>query len=745
METDNHLLSRYHHHGDAEAFQRLVEAHAGMVHATASRVTRDASLAQDVAQETFLALARNSGAAIQSVGAWLHHVAWHKACDLVRGESRRHGYEAAAVAAGQLHEAPAEAQWAELEPLLDETLEELPAETRELLIERFLEGRTQQEVARRRGVSQSTVSRLMTNAIGDLRSRLKAKGILCGSGLVVLLSTHGSRAAPAALTASLGKLALSGAGVSISTLTLTNLIITILMKTQISKVTLAGVAILFVSAASYDLASADPWLLGLFGDNNGSSKRVAPSLKSKSDEAKGGTAAAAVQVSKSPSKSQPPVGSGPSGAMPASGDTAEMRLAKLAQLNTQADFKAMMLKLYAMGDARYVSSELKRLMGIDLDERVVTAFMRSPMHLEMGVLTHLARKHPQEALAWMAMLDETSHIMTGVMCRSIFKDHPEITAESVMANLPAGPGRDQVLSLLRAQQDPVAEAQRLLSTVSDHAARLDQLWKLAELWPKGRADEAMAWARANLSGRELTTFLPRVAHHLSTDSHDAVLALMAQTSDPDLLAAILIESLHGLVQEGKRMADVVPVIGRLEGKQRAYAIAELSRRWVRVDQEGLMQWINSLESAADFEAALPLTLAQLTPENYAKAMNTLMTQLDGTLDAALIKAAMPDFAGATGTTMDIVQRLTQLPQYQSIGSGKGGNQELLWQAVNKTAEGWVKRHGAKAQQGAQWIDSLTFNSAADKAIVAGHLYQQWKISDPTGAALWAASAGVKVP
>ena len=74
MNTDLHLLSRYHRHGDAEAFQALVTAHAGMVHATAQRVTRTVALAQDVAQETFLALARNSGAAIQSVGAWLHQV-----------------------------------------------------------------------------------------------------------------------------------------------------------------------------------------------------------------------------------------------------------------------------------------------------------------------------------------------------------------------------------------------------------------------------------------------------------------------------------------------------------------------------------------------------------------------------------------------------------------------------------------------------------------------------------------------
>jgi RNA polymerase sigma factor (sigma-70 family) len=112
-----------------------------MVHATASWVTRDAMLAQDVAQETFLALARSSGSAIQSVGAWLHHVAWQKARDMVRGESRRRNHESAA--AEQVNEPQAAATWDELEPQLDEAIEELPAQAKSVLIARFFERRTQ--------------------------------------------------------------------------------------------------------------------------------------------------------------------------------------------------------------------------------------------------------------------------------------------------------------------------------------------------------------------------------------------------------------------------------------------------------------------------------------------------------------------------------------------------------------------------------------------------------------------------
>ena len=209
MDSDLNLLSRYHRVGDAEAFQALVSAHAAMVHATAQRITRDAMLAQDVAQETFLALARSSGAAIRSVGAWLHHVALQKAQNVVRAEARRHNHE---VAAANHNQPGAESSWAEIEPLLDEALDALPEATRALLIERFLEGRSQNELAARTGVSQSTVSRQLDEAIHQLRLRLRTKGVIGAASLALLLSTHSAQAAPAAVQASLGKLSLTGIG-----------------------------------------------------------------------------------------------------------------------------------------------------------------------------------------------------------------------------------------------------------------------------------------------------------------------------------------------------------------------------------------------------------------------------------------------------------------------------------------------------------------------------------------------------
>lgn len=53
MTPDSDLLQRYHHSGDSLAFDELVRAHSVMVHATACRVTQNAALAEEVAQEVF--------------------------------------------------------------------------------------------------------------------------------------------------------------------------------------------------------------------------------------------------------------------------------------------------------------------------------------------------------------------------------------------------------------------------------------------------------------------------------------------------------------------------------------------------------------------------------------------------------------------------------------------------------------------------------------------------------------------
>lgn len=212
MPPDFQLLQRYQTCADAHAFRELVQLHAGMVFATARRITRDAGLAEDVTQETFLELARRPPTIRESIGGWLHRVARHRACNVVRAESRRRAREAASA----VESGATEATWEQLEPAIDAAVEELPADLREPIVEHFLAGRTQQEIAARLGVSQSTVSRSLEAGIALLRSTLRRHGVVAGAALALVLAERIDASAPAPLAASLGKIGLAGVGAKLA-------------------------------------------------------------------------------------------------------------------------------------------------------------------------------------------------------------------------------------------------------------------------------------------------------------------------------------------------------------------------------------------------------------------------------------------------------------------------------------------------------------------------------------------------
>lgn len=202
---------QYHPHrsAEADAFGELVRDHAAMVRATARRITGDAALAEDVAQETFVAFASRRHTALESVAAWLCRVAGRKAKNAVRGESRRRRNEAAAVAlaSGDTNDLP----WTMLEPAIRQFLKELPTPWMECLEEHYLEGRTQQEIAQRRGVSQATVSRHLDAGIRELKKMVRSKGLMAGTALATVTSAQAASASSLPTTSCSGSIAVSGA------------------------------------------------------------------------------------------------------------------------------------------------------------------------------------------------------------------------------------------------------------------------------------------------------------------------------------------------------------------------------------------------------------------------------------------------------------------------------------------------------------------------------------------------------
>ncbi|OHB59600.1 MAG: hypothetical protein A2167_05060 [Planctomycetes bacterium RBG_13_46_10] len=207
LESENILLQRFVAAGDAEAFSEIVKRHAGLVYGVCLRVLEDNDKAADVVQETFLQLLRNAKDITGSVPTWLHRVATCRAIDAVRKDSSRKRLEKQYAA-----DNPREvASWQELSRYIDEGLYTLDNQTREILIERFFQGRTNADIAEEHGLSQATISRRIESGIAMLRQGLRRKGIIVAvASLVSLLGENAVEAAPATVIKELGKIALVG-------------------------------------------------------------------------------------------------------------------------------------------------------------------------------------------------------------------------------------------------------------------------------------------------------------------------------------------------------------------------------------------------------------------------------------------------------------------------------------------------------------------------------------------------------
>jgi len=209
VEDDFALLRRYAGFGDPQAFAQIVQRYAGFVYATCLRVIGDGSRAEDLSQETFFRLMRRPHEVRQNLGGWLHRTATHLALDSLRSETSRRRREITYTVECD-HEA---STWAELSPSVDQALAEMPEELRTLLVNHFLLGKTQAQLAAESGQSPSTISRRMHQALGELREHLRLKGVFALPAVLAGLLCHvTARQAPASLVHELGKMTmLSGA------------------------------------------------------------------------------------------------------------------------------------------------------------------------------------------------------------------------------------------------------------------------------------------------------------------------------------------------------------------------------------------------------------------------------------------------------------------------------------------------------------------------------------------------------
>lgn len=208
-DNENTILRRFAEYGDSEAFNQLVQEHSGLVYGTCLRILGDQNLAADATQETFFQLLRNAKSISGSVSSWLHKVATGKSIDLIRSDSRRRGREAKYAGEKKLEVE----KWEDLSVYIDEALNELDDQSREILIMHFFENKTMAAIAAQTGLSQPTISRRVESALSRLADKLYKKGVIMATAAMgALLLENAAQAAPAFVLRELGKMVLvSGA------------------------------------------------------------------------------------------------------------------------------------------------------------------------------------------------------------------------------------------------------------------------------------------------------------------------------------------------------------------------------------------------------------------------------------------------------------------------------------------------------------------------------------------------------
>lgn len=205
--------------GSEEALAALYDRHVDGVHAVALRLTNDRQLAEEVVQETFLALwnrAELFDPALASLATWLRTIARNRTVDRLRAAGRRpqllplpghrdaedadvefDRLDADAVILGGA--APdlgpeASAEVAETRAAVATAIAGMPEQERTVILLAYREGLTQAEIGERLAWPLGTVKTRTRRALARLRAVLEAGDMKpAGTGTTDRMDDHGPR------------------------------------------------------------------------------------------------------------------------------------------------------------------------------------------------------------------------------------------------------------------------------------------------------------------------------------------------------------------------------------------------------------------------------------------------------------------------------------------------------------------------------------------------------------------------
>ena len=206
---DRQLLQRFVRDHSQEAFAALTARYVSLVYAVCRRELADAETAEDVTQAVFLILARKAPSLGRHVvlSGWLFQTARFAAKNARLQAQRRAAYEQKAAEALMEQHQTEDAQWAEIEPLLNQSLAALKAGERECVLLRFFQGASFAEVGASLGLSEDAARKRVTRSLEKMRQFFTKNGVIVPAiALPVLLTAHAAKAVPAACQANIATL-----------------------------------------------------------------------------------------------------------------------------------------------------------------------------------------------------------------------------------------------------------------------------------------------------------------------------------------------------------------------------------------------------------------------------------------------------------------------------------------------------------------------------------------------------------
>jgi len=156
--------------------EQLINRHQSPLIRYATSILHEAERAKDVVQDVFAKLCRQSKAEKpHSIEAWLFRAVRNRAFDVIKKEGRMSLFDTPELADNLTREnAQSERRTNEAIQGLFELVDELPAKKKEVVILKFQQGLSYQEISDITGLSASNVGYLLHHAIRELKEQWNA-------------------------------------------------------------------------------------------------------------------------------------------------------------------------------------------------------------------------------------------------------------------------------------------------------------------------------------------------------------------------------------------------------------------------------------------------------------------------------------------------------------------------------------------------------------------------------------------